>query len=159
MASSVHTLMGALRDAVAVDGTHYDLSEAGRVQLGQVWSPPLDGPYVTIAGGDLASTSPVDVLRWTYRCTLIVQGWAPATGEDRDRLRAASELRSDVLAALHGALVDPSARTAAARAVTARDFQVSSTIIDTELMDAMPGGWGYMAIELSFTVDGDPGGL
>ena len=158
MSASTHDLLAEIAAACAVNGTHYDLSVTGRVQLGERWDPPIDGAYVTVSGGDVSTTAAVDVYHWSYRLTVLIQGWAPSPADPGGRLQAGMELRADLLAALHGALV--TARGTHAIALRARDVQVSAAVLDSELLDgAHMAGWGYVAIEASMTVDGNPGRL
>lgn len=158
MSAASSTITSALVTAIAVAGTHYDLSGTGRVQVGMFAGPPIGGAFVAVAPGDLATSEMVDLSRMTYRATVIIEGWAPAdSGEQSDRIKAAEELRSDLLAALHGAFIDPDTRAAAMRASSCRDVQASSTVMAGELVSDAWAGWGYCQIVISYTADGSPG--
>lgn len=151
-------ILAAVRTAIAVDGASYDLSGTGRVQIGMFSGPPIGGSFVSIHEGDVSTIEAPDLSRWSYRATLVIEGWAEADSDEQaDRIAAAQALRSDILAALHGAFIDPSSRAAAMRAVAARDVQASATVVAGELVDVAWAGWGYVVVQIAYTADGDPG--
>lgn len=151
-------LLEAVRAACAVDGTTYDLSPEGLVQVGLFAMPMVDSApaFVSVSEGDVTATTAVDLYRWTYRATVVLEGWAGADGDDQAaRISAAQDLRSQLLAALHGVFV--TARPAAVQTPSARDIQISTTVMAGEFVADAWQGWGYVQIQLSYTADGDPG--
>ncbi len=156
--SRISDIQDAIVSAIAVSGTNYDLSATGSVQVGHFAGPPIMGAFVAVSPGDVSNTENADLSRWSYRVTTLIQAWADADShEQSDAIQAAHDIQSDILAALHGAFVDPDTRAAAMRAAAARDVQVSSTVVAGDLVLDAWAGWGYAEIVLSYTIDGGPG--
>lgn len=156
--SRVGDIQSGMAAAIAVDGTSYDLSAAGRVQVGYFAGPPTSGAFVAISPGDIATAEGADLTRWSYRVTTLIQCWAPSAGSSQTaRIEAAHDLQSQVLGSLHGAFVDPATRATAMATACARDVQVSSTVLAGELVHDAWAGWGYVEMAIAYTIDGGPG--
>lgn len=158
--SKIGDIQEAIRDAIAVVGTHYDLSQLGSVQIGHFAGPPVSGAFVAVSPGTVSAVEGADLLRWSYRVSTVIQGWAGTDShEQSDCIAAAQNLQSDILEALHGAFVDPSTRAEAMRVVHARDCQFSADVLAGDLVVDAWAGWGFVGMEISYTIDGTPGAV
>ncbi|MDX5317925.1 MAG: hypothetical protein LPK38_00985 [Actinomycetes bacterium] len=156
--SRSYDILTAAQAAIAVSGANVDLSATGRVLIGMWPGPPIGGAFVCLSEDSVSTAEAVDVTRWTYRAAMLIQAWAPADSDSQAaRIEAAQAIRSDILAALHGAVVDPSTRAAAMRTASVRDVQIASSVMAGEMIADAWAGWGYAQVQMAYTADGGPG--